>query len=248
MTEPRAHEGTRVGVLSGAGLSKASGVPTFRDADGLWEGHQVEEVATPEAWFRDRELVRRFYDARRIACAQVLPNDAHEALARLPAPAALPARTALVARAAVYSAILFRVAPAARRIASSPEIERTHSCTVSNVAKSVMRSAAAPAAANQPANHSTGLACRAARARSDSDPATRRMLPPAGCTTLFASSLAGCVPDPSRSTSSAVAGGCWKALRYTVSRGCAAAPSTGARSSSTTPTTRCGVCGQAVPT
>lgn len=73
----------RMVVLSGAGLSKASGVPTFRDANGLWEGHRLEEVATPEAWRRDRTLVRRFYDMRRVACAQVLQNPGHEALARL---------------------------------------------------------------------------------------------------------------------------------------------------------------------
>jgi len=83
MTQPRADEGTRVVVLSGAGLSRASGVPTFRDADGLWEGHRIEEVATPEAWFANRERVRTFYDQRRIACAQVLPNPGHDALARL---------------------------------------------------------------------------------------------------------------------------------------------------------------------
>ena len=70
-------------VLSGAGLSAASGVPTFRDAEGLWEGHAVEEVATPEAWFRDRDTVRRFYDERRAACATVKPNPGHLALARL---------------------------------------------------------------------------------------------------------------------------------------------------------------------
>ncbi len=70
-------------VLSGAGLSKASGVPTFRDAGGLWEGHRFEELATPEAWERDRDKVRRFYDMRRIACASVLPNPGHEALSRL---------------------------------------------------------------------------------------------------------------------------------------------------------------------
>ena len=83
MTQPRADEGTRVVVLSGAGLSQASGVPPFRDADGLWEGHQIERVATPEAWFADRELVRTFYDQRRISCAQVLPNPGHDALSRL---------------------------------------------------------------------------------------------------------------------------------------------------------------------
>ena len=69
-------------VLSGAGLSAPSGVPTFRDADGLWEGHRVEDVATPLAWFRNAELVRRFYDERRLACAAVVPNAGHVALAR----------------------------------------------------------------------------------------------------------------------------------------------------------------------
>ncbi len=72
-----------VTVLSGAGLSAASGVPTFRDADGLWEGHKVQDVATPEAWLRDAELVRTFYDERRIACAKVVPNPGHTALAEL---------------------------------------------------------------------------------------------------------------------------------------------------------------------
>ena len=76
-------EKRQIVVLSGAGLSAASGVPTFRDADGLWEGHRFEDVATPQAWFRDRELVRRFYDQRRVNCASVLPNPGHEALARL---------------------------------------------------------------------------------------------------------------------------------------------------------------------
>lgn len=70
-------------VLSGAGLSKASGVPTFRDADGLWEGHDVADVATPEGWARNPALVRRFYDERRLACHKVEPNAAHHALVRL---------------------------------------------------------------------------------------------------------------------------------------------------------------------
>lgn len=73
----------RVVVLSGAGLSAASGVPTFRGAGGLWEGHRVEDVATPEAWRRDPTLVRRFYDMRRVAIAGVVPNAGHHALARL---------------------------------------------------------------------------------------------------------------------------------------------------------------------
>ena len=72
-------------VLSGAGLSAASGVPTFRDADGLWEGYEVTQVATPQAWFADRDLVRRFYSERRLACARVEPNEGHYALARLQA-------------------------------------------------------------------------------------------------------------------------------------------------------------------
>ena len=73
----------RVVVLTGAGISAESGVPTFRDADGLWEGHKVEDVATPEAFERQPALVHRFYDARRAAVADVEPNPAHRALARL---------------------------------------------------------------------------------------------------------------------------------------------------------------------
>lgn len=70
-------------VLSGAGLSAASGVPTFRDADGLWEGYEVTQVATPQAWSMDSTLVRRFYDERRLSCNEVQPNEGHIALARL---------------------------------------------------------------------------------------------------------------------------------------------------------------------
>ncbi len=70
-------------ILSGAGLSAASGVPTFRGAGGLWEGHRAMDLATPEAWQADAELVRRFYDMRRIAVEQVRPNPGHDALVRL---------------------------------------------------------------------------------------------------------------------------------------------------------------------
>ena len=70
-------------ILTGAGISAESGVPTFRGPDGLWEGHRVEDVATPEAFARDPVLVQRFYDARRAALARVEPNPAHQALARL---------------------------------------------------------------------------------------------------------------------------------------------------------------------
>ncbi|HET8603751.1 MAG TPA: NAD-dependent deacylase [Marmoricola sp.] len=73
----------RIVVLTGAGISAESGLPTFRDADGLWEGHRPEEVATPEAFEADPGLVQRFYDARRAALAGVQPNAAHVALARL---------------------------------------------------------------------------------------------------------------------------------------------------------------------
>ncbi|MCP2366000.1 NAD-dependent deacetylase [Agromyces flavus] len=75
----------RLVVLTGAGISAESGVPTFRDAGGLWEGHRVEDVATPEAFERDPDTVQRFYDARRRAVASVAPNPAHAALAHLEA-------------------------------------------------------------------------------------------------------------------------------------------------------------------
>ncbi|WP_116092549.1 NAD-dependent deacylase [Sphingomonas crusticola] len=70
-------------ILTGAGISAESGLATFRGPDGLWEGHRVEDVCTPEALARDPELVLRFYDARRAALATVQPNPAHRALARL---------------------------------------------------------------------------------------------------------------------------------------------------------------------
>lgn len=73
----------RVVILTGAGISAESGVPTFRDADGLWEQHDPMDIATPEAFRRDPGLVYRFYNARRSKLAQVMPNEAHTALARL---------------------------------------------------------------------------------------------------------------------------------------------------------------------
>lgn len=72
-------------ILTGAGISAESGVPTFRAADGLWEGHRVEDVATPEAFRRNPALVQTFYDQRRAFLGQVVPNAAHLALARLEA-------------------------------------------------------------------------------------------------------------------------------------------------------------------
>jgi NAD-dependent deacetylase len=72
-------------VLTGAGVSAESGIATFRADDGLWEGHRVEEVATPEGYARDPALVHQFYNARRARLRQVTPNAAHEALAQLDA-------------------------------------------------------------------------------------------------------------------------------------------------------------------
>ncbi len=72
-------------ILTGAGVSAESGIATFRAADGLWEEHRVEDVATPEGFARDPDLVQRFYDARRARLKEVVPNPAHEALARLDA-------------------------------------------------------------------------------------------------------------------------------------------------------------------
>src|SRR4029079_16492095 len=72
-------------ILTGAGVSAESGVATFRGPDGLWEGHRVEDVATPEAFRRDPTLVHTFYDARRAKLGTVEPNAAHKALALLDA-------------------------------------------------------------------------------------------------------------------------------------------------------------------
>jgi NAD-dependent deacetylase len=70
-------------ILTGAGISAESGIRTFRAEDGLWEDHRVEDVATPEAFRRDPELVQRFYDARREGVLAAQPNPAHAALAKL---------------------------------------------------------------------------------------------------------------------------------------------------------------------
>jgi len=70
-------------VLTGAGISADSGLATFRGPDGLWEGRPAEEVATPQAWRRDRSLVWRFYQQRRLALGAARPNAAHRALAVL---------------------------------------------------------------------------------------------------------------------------------------------------------------------
>jgi NAD-dependent deacetylase len=70
-------------VLTGAGVSAESGLRTFRDSDGLWEGYQIEDVATPRAWAKDPQLVLDFYNMRRKGVAVALPNAAHWGLAKL---------------------------------------------------------------------------------------------------------------------------------------------------------------------
>lgn len=73
----------KIVVLTGAGISAESGIPTFRDAGGLWEGYDVMEVATPEGWKSNRELVLDFYNQRRKAALQAKPNQGHYILADL---------------------------------------------------------------------------------------------------------------------------------------------------------------------
>lgn len=84
-TPPQAIDKPRVVVLTGAGISAESGIKTFRAADGLWEEHRVEDVATPEGFARDPALVQAFYNARRrqLQSAEIAPNAAHLALAKL---------------------------------------------------------------------------------------------------------------------------------------------------------------------
>lgn len=83
MTTP--HLFKNIVILTGAGISAESGIRTFRDQNGLWEEHRIEDVATPEAFHRDPALVQRFYNARRaqLKDSQVQPNAAHLALAEL---------------------------------------------------------------------------------------------------------------------------------------------------------------------
>jgi NAD-dependent deacetylase len=76
---------TNLVILTGAGISAESGVPTFRASDGLWEGHRIEEVATPEGFAANPALVQEFYNKRRRQLAEVQPNLAHHALAELAA-------------------------------------------------------------------------------------------------------------------------------------------------------------------
>ena len=73
----------KIVVLTGAGISAESGLKTFRDSGGLWEGHDVTKVATPEAWIKDRALVLEFYNQRRKQAIEAKPNTGHIALAEM---------------------------------------------------------------------------------------------------------------------------------------------------------------------
>jgi NAD-dependent deacetylase len=73
----------KIVILTGAGISAESGLKTFRDSDGLWEGYNIEDVATPQAWQRNPEMVQDFYNQRRKSVIEAQPNAAHLALAKL---------------------------------------------------------------------------------------------------------------------------------------------------------------------
>jgi NAD-dependent deacetylase len=73
----------KIVVLTGAGISAESGIKTFRDSDGLWENHRIEDVATPEGWAANPKLVLEFYNQRRAQLLEVSPNDGHRALVDL---------------------------------------------------------------------------------------------------------------------------------------------------------------------
>ena len=73
----------KIVVLTGSGISAESGLKTFRDSNGLWENHKIEDVATPQAWKADPELVLEFYNQRRLQAGEALPNQAHFSLADL---------------------------------------------------------------------------------------------------------------------------------------------------------------------
>ena len=73
----------KIVVLSGAGISAESGIKTFRDSNGLWENHKIEDVASPEGFARNPELVLEFYNLRRRQLSEVQPNEAHNILAEL---------------------------------------------------------------------------------------------------------------------------------------------------------------------
>lgn len=83
MEELKLNHARKIVFLTGAGVSQESGIKTFRDANGLWENHSIHEVATPEAFRKNPELVQRFYDLRREQLDEVEPNNAHKAIGKL---------------------------------------------------------------------------------------------------------------------------------------------------------------------
>lgn len=82
MSQPRAHEGTRIVVLAGPGLDRASAIPDLR-GESRWEGVPVKDIGDQALWNQDPEFVMRFYNELRISCAQLLPNEGHDSLVRL---------------------------------------------------------------------------------------------------------------------------------------------------------------------
>lgn len=80
--EPRKFD-RKIIIFSGAGLSAESGISTFRDADGTWENHKIEDVCTESTWKRNFELVHKFYSERRVQLANVKPNEAHKTIKRI---------------------------------------------------------------------------------------------------------------------------------------------------------------------
>ena len=75
----------KIVILTGAGMSAESGISTFRDSNGLWENHRVEDVASPEGWYKDKNLVLEFYNQRRLQLINSEPNKGHQLLAELEA-------------------------------------------------------------------------------------------------------------------------------------------------------------------
>lgn len=70
-------------VLTGAGISAESGIKTFRDANGMWENHDITQVASMEGFLKDPAMVQRFYNARRLQLKEVMPNNGHRAISQL---------------------------------------------------------------------------------------------------------------------------------------------------------------------
>jgi hypothetical protein len=110
----------RVFVLTGAGMSAESGIPTFRDTNGLWRNYRVEEVASPDAWRRDPQLVWDFYSMRRTVAATAQPNPGHRALASPGTHSGLSSLSLHAERRQFARAGRLSSAPHARRVVQEP--------------------------------------------------------------------------------------------------------------------------------